>query len=124
MKGLEAAIVEEILTYLNSLPETYAIKMHGSVFTVTGTPDILGSHRGRMLAIEVKRAHPVRNGQPAVRLKGMALLYWNEGAAEIQAVQLARWRAAGALCGVVVSVDEVRARLGRLWPADVEGVPV
>lgn len=80
-----------ILRYLRALPETWAQKMHGSVFMDAGTPDIIGVHKGLAFAFEAKR--------PGGK------------ATKAQTVMLARWRAAGAITGVVHSVDEVKELL-------------
>lgn len=47
--------VGPILKYLNSLPNSKAINIHGSVFSERGTPDIIGSIDGRFIAFECKR---------------------------------------------------------------------
>lgn len=59
--------------------------MHGGPYS-QGWPDIIGSHRGTMLAIEVKRPG------------GKATL--------LQLRELERWEAAGAITGVVTSWEE------------------
>lgn len=87
---LERDIVRAILTYLNRLPCCYARKVHGSTY-MAGWPDIIACHNGRLLALEVKQ--PGRQATP------------------LQAAELAKWRAAGAVCGVVCSVEEVKVLL-------------
>lgn len=87
----ESVIVERVLAYLRDLPETWAQKTHGGPFVHAGTPDILGSHQGRALALEVKRP--------------------GRGATKLQGVMLARWRQAGAIAGVVTGVEDVRKLL-------------
>ena len=82
-------VVVPILNYLNSLPNTKAINTHGSVFFERGTPDILGAINGRMLVLEAKRST-------------------KERARKIQEWRLAEWRQAGAIIGVVSSVEEVK----------------
>ena len=55
-KRLEyGGVVEPILKYLNHLPNSKAINIHGSVFSERGTPDIIGCVNGRMVAFECKR---------------------------------------------------------------------
>ncbi|WP_273483645.1 VRR-NUC domain-containing protein [Desulforamulus ruminis] len=83
----ERSIVNTILKYLNSLPECYAIKTHGGQYR-GGQPDIMGSFQGRFLALEVKRP----GGKPT----------------KLQMEILKKWAAAGAIAGVVYSVDEVQ----------------
>jgi len=86
-------VVVPILKYLNSLPHSKAINIHGSVFSERGTPDILGSIRGRMVAFECKRS-------PQEKLEA------------IQTWRLAEWLKAGAIVGGVSSVDDVKLILG------------
>lgn len=84
----EAAIVNAILRALNDLPQTYARKTHGNRYSVAW-PDIVGSHHGQAIALEVKTA----TGKVTAR----------------QTHELAKWRRGGALVGVVRSVDEALA---------------
>lgn len=86
----EIAIVRSILRMLNALPDTYARKMHGSRYA-NAWPDVVGAHRGRSLMLEVKR--PGGKATP------------------LQLAELRKWERAGAIVGVVESVDEVRALL-------------
>ena len=78
----ESSLVRRILSELNAIPETKAIKIHGDGYMEVGTPDIIGCHNGRLFAIEVKA--------------GRGKL------APIQALRLGQWAAAGA------AVSEVR----------------
>lgn len=87
----EADLSTAVLAYLNSLPETKAIVITVTVYMEVGTPDILGSHHGTTLALELKRP-----GKKARR---------------IQAVRLAQWRAAGAITGTITSVEGARQLL-------------
>lgn len=87
----EARIVNAILDKLNALPQTYARKTHGNRYSV-GWPDIIGTHHGRMIALEVKQ--PGKDATPR------------------QAHELARWERAGALVGVVHDVDEALRAIG------------
>src|SRR5512146_1743807 len=84
MTNPETWLVRKILAALNSLPETKVIKV-GSECEV-GTPDLLGCSRGRMVALEVKQ--PGEKPRP------------------IQSHRLDEWRRAGAIAGVVRSVEE------------------
>jgi hypothetical protein len=88
----ESAIVKAILVYLNSLPGCLARKRWGGGMGVAGEPDIDACLRGRSLQLEVKRL-----GQKPTPL---------------QVKRLDQWRHAGALVGVVTSVEEVKALLG------------
>jgi Holliday junction resolvase len=86
----EAAIVNAILKALNDLPQTYVRKTHGNRYSVAW-PDIVGTHHGQAIALEVKTP----TGKVTAR----------------QTHELAKWRRGGALCGVVRSVDEALAVL-------------
>lgn len=82
----EKAIKQQILKYLNSLPECYARGKHSSPFS-KGWPDILGSLRSVTLAFEVKQL--------------------GNGPTKLQEEELAKWFKAGAITGVVTSVADV-----------------
>lgn len=88
----EKAIVNAIKSYLDKLPGCYVIKTYGSVYSA-GQPDLLGCYQGRTLALEVKRP----GGKPT----------------KLQAALLKKWGAAGAITGVVTSVEEVEELLGQ-----------
>lgn len=89
----ESAIVKAILAYLNSLPGCLARKRWGGGMGVAGEPDIDACIHGRSLQVEVKR--PGEHPTP---------LQWK---------RLGEWRKAGAIAGVVTSVEEVRELLER-----------
>jgi hypothetical protein len=80
------------MRYLNQQPKCYVIKTHGSMYSA-GQPDLLGCYQGRTLALEVKRP----GGKPT----------------KLQAAILKKWGAAGAITGVVTSVEEVEKLLGQ-----------
>ena len=84
---LEKTIKANILTYLNSLPQCYARGKHSSPFS-KGWPDVQGCLNGRTLAFEVK--------QPGKK------------ATILQKTELLKWFKAGAITGVVTSVDDVK----------------
>ena len=84
----ESAIVQRIMTQLKQLPNTKALKLHGSIYAERGTPDIHITHKGRSYWCEVK--------QPGCVLT------------PLQAQRLKEWQDAGATVGVVHSWDEVR----------------
>ena len=84
----ESAIVQRIMTQLKQLPDTKALKLHGSIYTERGTPDIHITHKGRSYWCEVK--------QPERMLT------------QLQVQRLKEWENAGAIVGVVHSWDEVR----------------
>ena len=81
-------VVQPVLSYLNSLPESKAINIHGSVFSERGTPDVIGCVRGRMVAFECKRDT-------------------TEDLEEIQKWRLSEWIAAGAVVGGVSDISHV-----------------
>jgi hypothetical protein len=88
-KRLEySGVVEPILNYLNSLPNSKAINIHGSIFSERGTPDVIGCIQGRMVAFECKRDI-------------------TEDLEKIQKWRLCEWIHAGAVVGGVSSVDDV-----------------
>ena len=89
----ESAIVKAILAYLNKLPQCLARKRWGGGMGVAGEPDIDACLRGRSLQLEVKRP-----GQRPTLL---------------QLKRMEEWREAGAIVGIVTSVAEVKALLGR-----------
>ena len=86
MRGPESRLTKKILDVLNRIPRTKAIKLHGSRYSVAGTPDLLVVSDGKALLLEVKTA----SGRTT----------------PIQDVQLRQWRDAGALVATVRSVDD------------------
>ena len=87
----ERAIVKAILAYLNGLPGCLARKRWGGGMGVAGDPDIDACIRGRSVQLEVKRP--------------------GEKPTALQVKRLDEWKQAGAMVGVVHSVDDVRALL-------------
>ncbi len=84
---LEKEIKQDILEYLNSLPQCYARGKHSSPFS-KGWPDVMGSFCGRTLAFEVK--------QPG------------KDATKLQEAEQIKWFKAGAIVGIVTSVEDVQ----------------
>lgn len=82
-------VVVPIMRYLNSLPRSKAVNIHGSAFSERGTPDVIGCVGGRMVAFECKRSA-------------------DEEPTRIQLWRLSEWIRAGAVVGAVSSVDDVR----------------
>ena len=80
-------VVVPILGYLNSLPHSKAINIHGGIYTERGTPDVIGCVGGRMVAFECKRD---RTERPT----------------RIQLWRLSEWIRAGAVVGAVASVED------------------
>jgi hypothetical protein len=89
---LEKQIVDSIVKYLRTVPLCTVRKRHGTAFGVSGDPDLYGAINGRHFELEVKR-----EGNPPTPL---------------QERRLEEWRAAGAMAGVVHSVQEAREVLG------------
>lgn len=83
-----SGVVDPILKYLNALPRSKAINIHGGIFSERGTPDVIGCVDGRMVAFECKRG-PTEEPTP------------------IQNWRLAEWLASGAVVGGVSSVQDV-----------------
>ena len=84
-----SGVVKPILDYLNSLPNSKAINVHGSVYSERGTPDVIGCIRGRLVAFECKRTT-------------------NEDLEKIQSWRLSEWIAAGAVVGGVSDLWQVQ----------------
>lgn len=80
-------VVVPVLRYLNSLPRSKAVNVHGGIYTERGTPDVIGCVDGRMVAFECKR-------DPSER------------PTRIQLWRLAEWIRAGAVVGAVASVED------------------
>ena len=90
----EKSITNSILKRLNEQNQCKAIKMHGSMYSTRGTPDILCVKDGHAIFLEVKQP----GKKPTV----------------IQEQQIAAWRGAKATADVVTSVQEALALvLGR-----------
>ena len=89
-KRLEySSVVVPILQYLNSLPNTKAINIHGSVYSERGTPDIIGCTKSRFFAFECKRDD-------------------KEDLEPIQYWRLGEWFSVGAVVGAVSDVTHVQ----------------
>lgn len=84
-----SGVVSPILKYLNSLPKSKAINIHGSPFSERGTPDIIGCINGRMVAFECKRDD-------------------HEDLERIQKWRLCEWINAGAVVGGVSDLWQVK----------------
>ncbi|MDT2980647.1 VRR-NUC domain-containing protein [Enterococcus casseliflavus] len=54
MAGPEKKVENQIKKYLDSL-NAYYLKVHGSMYQPSGTPDILACVAGKFIGIEVKR---------------------------------------------------------------------
>lgn len=89
----EKRISTNIVDYLRRLPRAHARKVHGDPYVTKGEPDVDAVIAGRAVKLEVKR--PETRGRVTPHQKRA----------------LAAWAAAGAVTGVVCSVDETRALL-------------
>lgn len=88
----EVSIVDKILSYINGLPHGVAEKVQGTALS-SGKADINACINGRCIRLEVKTAD---HGNKASKK---------------QKINLRRWSAAGAICGVVYSLEEVKELL-------------
>lgn len=89
-KRLEySGVVKPILDYLNSLPKSKAINIHGSPFSERGSPDIIGCVDGKLVAFECKRDSM-------------------EDLTKIQKWRLCEWIVAGAIVGGVSDLWHVQ----------------
>ena len=87
----EKTIVKSIRRFLDQAYPGVWYKIHGGPYQEAGIPDIVGVHKGRFCAFEVKR--PKRMDKVTIN----------------QQYQLDRLKKAGAITGVVTSVEEVRS---------------
>ncbi len=92
---LEKAVVTRILRELKKRPGVVVRKRHGTVMGIAGDPDLYGAIRGRHFELEVKRPN-----DPSSQ------------ATELQTRRLLEWKLAGAVTGIVRSVEEALAILG------------
>jgi len=83
----ERAITARIMRAVKALPNSKIIKIHGSSYIESGTPDLIACVNGVMYCFEVKA--PRKFSTP------------------LQAKRLREWRNAGAVAEVVHSEDEV-----------------
>lgn len=85
----EISIVDKIIAYICSLPNGTAEKVQGTLRS-SGKADINACIGGRCIRLEVKTAD-----------------HGNKESKK-QSINLRRWSAAGAVCGVVYSLEEVK----------------
>lgn len=88
----EVTIVNSILSFINNLPYGVAEKVQGTARS-SGKSDINACINGRCIRIEVKTAD-----------------HGNKESKK-QSINLRRWSAAGAICGVVYSLEELKTLL-------------
>lgn len=98
----EDAIVKSIRRWLKSLPRCYHEKRWGGGYSKAGQPDISGCINGRSFQLEVKRPGGVLGDR--------------------QRIELDMWERAGAVVGVVYSLDDVRRLFDAqgLWQEEVK----
>ena len=85
----EISIVESIINYINSLPAGVAEKVQGT-YRSSGKADINACIHGQCVRIEVKTSD---HGNKASKK---------------QSINLKRWAAAGAICCVAYSLQDVK----------------
>lgn len=85
----EINIVDRIIEYINSMPHGTAEKVQGTMRS-SGKSDINACINGRCIRLEVKTAD-----------------HGNKESKK-QSINLRRWSAAGAVCAVVYSLEEVK----------------
>lgn len=85
----EISIVDRIINYINDLPHGVAEKVQGTLRS-SGKSDINACINGRCIRFEVKTAD-----------------HGNKESKK-QSINLRRWTAAGAICAVVYSLEEVK----------------
>lgn len=86
---MEKDIVNKIIKYLKTLPQTFVWKEHGGMYGTAGIPDVICCHKGKFMAFEVKTD------------TGKATL--------LQEITLRRITEAGGMAQMVRSLDEVKA---------------
>ena len=89
---LETSITRKIMDTLNKMENARSMKLHGNQFTINGTPDLLFVKEGQTYFMEVKR--PGNKATPK------------------QLFELRKWAGAGAITGVVYSVDDAIKLIG------------
>lgn len=97
--SLESTIERNILKYLNSIPDTKAVKW-SQEGRQKGMPDIICCHNGIMILIEVKQPGEVQT--------------------MLQQVTMQSWVAVGAIGIVVSSVDHVKRSLSYILDVEQE----
>ncbi len=85
---MEKDIVNRIIKYLRTLPQTFVWKEHGGMYGTAGIPDVICCHKGLFVAFEVKTE------------TGKATL--------LQEITLRKITDAGGKAALVRSVDEVK----------------
>lgn len=84
----ESNLQTSVLAYLNKLEYCRAYNLHGSIWTGSGRPDIIGSYRGVCFVIELKRPGQLPS--------------------KIQEHELCKWRQTGAIAWYATDLDMVK----------------
>lgn len=84
----ESSLQTAVLAYLNKLDFCRAYNLHGSAWSGSGRPDIIGCYRGSCFVIELKRP--------------------GELPSKIQEYELCKWRNTGAVTYYASCIDHVR----------------
>lgn len=87
----ERSIQSAVMTYLNKLDKCRAYNLHGSAWSGSGRPDIIGCYRGVAFLIELKRPHE----QPT----------------EIQLYEMRKWIDAGAIVIYATGLEQVKGMI-------------
>ena len=91
--GLEyTSVVQPVLQFLATIPNSKFINIHGSVYTERGTPDIIGCIRSVNVVIECKKADVDEPEQ-------------------IQKWRLLEWKNAGSVTITARHLDDVKLAL-------------
>lgn len=90
---VESDIQRDIIAFLRGLDKTYEFNVGGGASTAKGTPDLLVCHRGRFVALEIKRDEETYGVTPT------------------QAINMRRIRKAEGIAESVTSIADVAALL-------------
>lgn len=85
---IERSLQSSILNYLAKMNQCRAYNLHGSAWSGSGRPDIIGVYRGVPFLIELKRPGEIPT--------------------QIQEYELNKWRAAGAIAWYATSLNQVK----------------
>lgn len=90
----ERSLQSSVLKFLSSIEKCKAYNLHGSAWSGSGRPDIIGCYRGVTFVVELK-------------LQG-------ELPTAIQEYELCKWRASGAIAWYATSVDQVKQMIAEI----------
>lgn len=92
--ALEKEIVNNIMSWIRTIPNSQVRKLHGTMYATKGDPDLYGCINGRMFHLECKQ--PGKNPS------------------NLQKKRLRDWEKAGAVVGVSRSVADAQEILAPL----------